>query len=491
MLGAPSGRRQGDKEPGGPRGGPRTFLTAIFAVFVINLDLFVVNVALPAISRDYHGASVGSLSWVLNAYTIVFAALLVVAGRLADRVGHRQGFIAGLLVFTLGSALCAVAPDVAFLVAARVVQAIGAAILMPTSLALVLATASPERRPQVVRAWTAVGGVAALLGPILGGLLVQASWRWVFLINVPVGIVAVLIALRALPDLRADERGALPDFAGAAMLTIAVGSLALGLVRGGAWGPASVPTIATFIVAVVLGVLFFIRSARHPAPVVEMSMLRVPQFRSASTAGLVFNAAFAASILSLVLWFQQVWGYSALKTGLLLLPGPLLMPPFAIAAGPITKRIGAGPVAALGSAALGVSAVWWLLAATTAPNYVGGLLPGLLISGVGVGLALPSLTASAATALPSNRFATGSGVFNAGRQIGAVLGVAIFVSILGSPHTKTAALAAFRHGWIGMVVMCAVAAFAAMLLRSAAPAAAPAPAPLSADPAVSPDATGL
>lgn len=492
MLRAPSGGKRREREPGRPGGGPWTFLTAIFAVFVINLDLFVVNVALPAVSRDFHGASLGSLSWVLNAYTIVFAALLVVAGRLADRAGHRPGFILGLVVFTLGSTLCAVAPGVAFLVAARVVQAIGAAILMPTSLALVLATTSPQRRPQVVRAWTAVGGVAAVLGPALGGLLVEASWRWVFLINLPVGVAAVVIALRVLPDVRGDEQGPLPDIAGAAMLTVAIGALALGLVRGGAWGPASAPTIASFTVAAALAVLFFVRSARHPAPVVELPMLRIPAFRAATIAALAFSAAFAALILSMVLWSQQVWGYSALRTGLLLAPGPLLMPPFAIAAGPLAKRIGTGPVAALGNVLLGVGGLWWVLTTTVSPDYVTEVLPGLLIGGVGIGLALPTLIAAGSTALPSHRFATGSGVLNTGRQVGAVLGVAIFVSILGSPRTATAALSAFRHGWIGLVVICGVAALASIMVpRTEKPAAEPVPERPAAGPAVSPDRTGI
>jgi EmrB/QacA subfamily drug resistance transporter len=441
-----------------------TFITAIFAVFVFNLDLFVVNVALPSISHDFHGASLSSLSWVLNVYTIVFAALLVVAGRIADRGGHRKWFLIGLAVFTLGSALCAVAPDVALLVIARVVQATGAAVLMPTSLALVLATTSPARRPVVVRAWTAVGGVAAVMGPLIGGLLVQYSWRWVFVINIPAGIAAIIIGRRVLPDVRGDEHGPLPDVLGAAFLTLAVGALALGLVKSGSWGPGSIQTIGTFVAAAVLIVAFFVRSAHHPSPIVELPMLRVPAFSGATLSALLFNAVFAAVILAAVQWCQHVWGYSALRTGLALAPGPLLMPPFAVLAGPLGKRIGNGMVAALGNLVLGAGILWWIVVAGPKPSYLGALLPGLLIGGIGIGLALPTLIAAAATALPANRFATGSGVLNTARQIGAVIGVGIVVRILGTQHTFSAEVTAFRHGWIALLVICCAAAAACLVL---------------------------
>lgn len=450
----------------GPRPNAKwTFITAIFAVFVTNLDLFVVNVALPNISSDFHGASLSTLSWVLNAYTIVYAALLVVAGRLADRTGHRPAFLLGLAVFTLGSALCALSPDVAFLISARVLQAVGAAILLPTSLALVLTTATPERRPRVVRAWTAVGGVAAALGPALSGVLVQASWRWVFVLNVPVGIAAILVGRRCLPNVRAEQPGPLPDLAGAALMTLGVAGFCLALVRSGAWGTGSPLTIGTFAGSFVLLAAFAAQSARHPAPVVEWPMLRVPTFRAATLAASLFTAAFSASILSLVLWCQQVWGYSALRTGLLLAPGPLLMPPFAIAAGPLAKRLGAGTVAVIGNLLLAASFVWWVAAAGVTPHYTTEVLPGLLLTGIGIGLALPTLIAAAATALPQHRFATGSGVLNMARQLGAVLGIAALVRILGTPQTSSAALVAFRNGWVALAVVSGAAAAASALLR--------------------------
>src|SRR4051794_28031062 len=197
-------------------------------VFVASLDLFIVNIAFPDIQSDFHGTSLASLSWILNAYAIVFAALLVPAGRWADRAGRKRAFLLGLAIFTASSAACAAAPSVGALIAARVAQAGGAALLMPTSLALLLPEFPAERRQVAVGIWAAVGGAAAAAGPLAGGLLTQASWRWVFLVNVPIGLVAIVAGLRTLREIRepATARG---DILGAVLLTGAVASLTLGI----------------------------------------------------------------------------------------------------------------------------------------------------------------------------------------------------------------------------------------------------------------------
>jgi EmrB/QacA subfamily drug resistance transporter len=447
-----------------PRAG-RTIAILFTAVFMTNLDLFVVNVALPHIGADFHGASLDSLSWVLNAYAIVFAALLVVAGRLADRNGHRGGFLLGLAVFTIGSALCAAATGTGFLVASRVLQAVGAAVLMPTSLALLLASTPAERRSRMVRAWSALGGVAAALGPVVGGLLVQASWRGVFLINVPIGIAAFAAGMRTLPQVRDAARSRLPDLFGAVLLTVSIAALSLGLVQANDWGWSSGRIIGAFVAAAVLLLAFLVSSARHPSPIVELPMLRIRAFSMPTVAILLFSAAFAAMILSSTLWTQNIWGWSALKTGLGIAPGPLMVPPMAAAAGPLGRRIGPGVVAALGGLGFAVGILWWALTVTIHPNYAAGLLPGTLLVGVGVGLVLPTLTAASATALPPQRFATGSGILNMGRQVGAVLGVAILVSILGTPRSASDALTAFRHGWWATVVISVLAAATGLLTR--------------------------
>ncbi|MGW7456692.1 MFS transporter [Streptomyces sp. NPDC054797] len=450
------------------------FATVAASVFMSNLDLFIVNAALPAIGHSFGGSGLGSLSWVLNGYAIVFAALLVVAGRVADRSGHKPVFLTGLAVFTLASVGCALAPDVGTLVGARLVQAAGAALLMPTSLALLLDTTAPEKRAGAVRAWASIGGIAAGLGPVVGGLLVEAGWRWVFIVNVPVGIAAFAIGLKALPSPErvGAQRSPLPDLFGAALLTGSIATLALGLVKAPDWGWTSAATLGGLAGAVVLGIWFVLRSARHAVPIIELPLLRVPAFASAAAALTLFTVAFAGMLLGAVLWCQDVWGYSALRTGLAIAPGPLLVPPVALRIGPAVARFGAGRIAMAGSALFAAGILWWAATLDTGSSYAASLLPGMMLTGLGVGMTLPVLTGASAAALPPARFATGSAITSMGRQIGAVLGVAILVGTLGTPAPGQAA-AAFRNGWYAIAVAALLAACATVpLVRTARPAAA-------------------
>jgi EmrB/QacA subfamily drug resistance transporter len=440
------------------------------AVFMANLDLFIVNVALPAMGRDFHGTSLATLSWVLNGYAIVFAALLVVAGRMADRTSHRSAFLLGLATFTAASVLCALAPNVGWLVAARLVQAAGAALLMPTSLALLLAVTAPEKRQQAVRSWAAIGGIAAGLGPVLGGLLVEADWKWVFLVNVPVGVTALIAGARLLPEARSGEKGPLPDLAGAGLLTVAIGTLAIALVKADDWGWGSLRVVGSLAASAILAIVFVRRSSRHPAPIVELPLLRVRTFASATLAAMLFTVGFSGMLLSAVLWCQEVWGYSALKTGLAIAPGPLLVPPLAVGAAPLVRKLGAGRLAAVGNLVFAAGIAWWAVFIELDGNYASGLLPGMVLTGIGVGLTLPTLIGAAATSLPPQRFATGSAVVTMARQVGAVLGVAVLVSILGSStQGRETALTSFRHGWEAIAGVTILAAVAALTLRRPAP----------------------
>jgi EmrB/QacA subfamily drug resistance transporter len=446
------------------------FAIVTAGIAVVNLDMFIVNVAIPSIARSFGNADLASLSWVLNAYAIVFAALLVPAGRAADLIGRRTAFLAGMIVFGLASAACAAAPDVWVLVAARIVQAAGGALLMPASLGLLLAAAPASRRVAMIRAWTSVGGAAAALGPVIGGALVAASWHWVFLVNVPVIAVAVAASLRFLPADSAKavaqrsgtaraEAEAVPDVIGALLFTVAIGALALGIVKAGDWGWTSPALLGSLIGAAVLVALFARRSARHPAPVIEPHLLRQPVFATATAANVVFGIAFGAMLLLVTLWCQDVWHWSALQTGLGVAPGPLLVPFWAIAAGPVARRIGPGPVAALGCAIYAAGCVFWRLNLALAPDYAARMLPGMLLTGTGVGLTLPSLVSAAVSAVPPQRFATGSGIVTMARQVGIVLGVSILVTIIGNPG-GAGALPVFQHA----TVFLAGAAFSAGLV---------------------------
>ncbi|MGO9163203.1 MAG: MFS transporter [Streptosporangiaceae bacterium] len=450
---------------------PREVLVIVSAgVILASLDLFIVNVALPQIARDLHEPDLGALSWVLNGYAIVYASLLVLAGRLADTRARERGFLLGVAIFTVASAACGAATCVALLVAFRLVQAVGAALLTPTSLGLVLASYPAERRAGAVRAWTAAGGMAAALGPVIGGLLVAASWRWVFLVNVPIGAAALVAGRRRLPHVP-GHAGPRPDVLGTVLVTAGVGGLTLGLVKGGSWGWGSAPALAVLAgSAAVLG-LFALHCARHHNPLIEPGLLRIRGFCAASAVTLLFSVAFGGMLLSIVLWLQDEWGWSALRAGLAIAPGPVMVPVMSfLLTGRLIARLGPGPVIALGSVVFAAGIGWWAAAITLAPDYL-HVLGGMLATGVGVGLALPSLMSTAAAALPPRSFATGSGVVTMLRQVGLAIGVAALVAVLGAPRDRAAALTAFRHGWlmIAVVALAGAAAAAAGLRRPAGP----------------------
>ncbi len=435
-------------------------------VVLASLDLFIVNVALPDIARDLHERSLGDLSWVLNGYAIVYASLLVLFGRLSESRRRENGFLLGVVLFTLASAACGAASSLTMLVAFRILQAAGAALLTPTSLSLVLATTAPERRQGAVRAWTAIGGLAAALGPVVGGLLVAGSWRWVFYVNVPIGLAAVVIGWRRLPQVPGHPVQR-PDALGALLVTAGVGLLTLGLVKGNDWGWGSAQTVITLAAAVVALALFALDCVRARNPLIDASLFRIRAFSGSSVVAIVFSIAFGAMLLSLVLWCQDVWGWSALQTGLGVAPGPLMVPLFSfLVAGRLIARFGPGRVIAAGATIYAAGATWWTLRAGLDPNYAGQMLPGMLMTGIGVGLTLPTFMSTGASALPPHAFATGSAVVNMLRQVGLAVGVAVLIAVIGTPHTGAEQVSAFQHGWIVIAATSLLAAISgAVLLR--------------------------
>jgi EmrB/QacA subfamily drug resistance transporter len=453
----------------------RVLIVVSAAVFMASLDLFIVNIAFPDIAKDFAGNSLGDLSWILNAYAIVFAALLVPAGRTADRLGRKRSFIAGLVLFTTASALAALAPSVELLVAARVLQAVGAASLLPTSLALLLPEFPPAERRTAVAVWAAVGGVAAAAGPPIGGVLVQAGWQLVFLVNVPIGIVLLVAAVRVLREAREPEGTPAPDLAGAFVLTAAIGVLTFGIVKAADWGWGSTRVVVLLAGSVVLLALFWARSARHPAPVVEPELLRKRTFALANAGALLFFMAFGAMLLASVLFLTEVWGESVLTAGLEIAPGPAMAAVFSVPSARLSARYGERVTGALGALLFASGGVWWLTELGASPDYAGAFLPGMLIGGAGVGLVIPTLFAAATAALPPARFATGSAVLSMSRQIGVALGVAVLVSLIGAPG-RGDALAGFQDGWTFMVASALAAAVAlASLGKVGAAATVPAP----------------
>jgi EmrB/QacA subfamily drug resistance transporter len=468
-------------------------VVVVLAVFMTNLDLWIVNVALPAMGQSFsHGgrpASLGDLSWVLNAYAITLAALLVVLGRIGDRIGQRPVFLAGVVVFTLASVGCALAPSLGVLVVARIAQAAGAAAQLPTSLALLLAAVPAERRTRATRSWAAVGGLAAAAGPVLGGLLVQVDWRWVFVVNLPIGAATVAAGLAVLPKPVARETGALPDVWGAVLVTAAVASLSGALVQAPDWGWTAARTLALIAVAVVAGAWFLRRSARHRTPLLELHLLRLPRFGAANAGTFIFGTAFAIMLLSNVLWCQDVWHWSALRTGLALVPGPALVPVVTVLTARAAHRFGHGPLVAAGGALFAAGLGWRAAFVSVSPDYVRDLLPSMVLGGVGVGLALGTLVAAGVQSLPGDRAATGSALVNSVRQISSTVGVAVLITILGSRVTADSA-SDFRLAWcLGAGLSLVAAVIGVQLARTAPPAPGVVPVP-PAEPARQPVQAG-
>jgi EmrB/QacA subfamily drug resistance transporter len=454
------------------------------AVFMSSLDLFIVNLAFPYIGRQYPGTPLSSLSWVLNAYTVVFAAVLVPAGRWADLIGRRRVLIAGLAGFSAGSLLCGLAPGVPALIAARVIQAIGAGLMVPASLSLLLAAVPAAARPKALGTWSALGALGAALGPVIGGLLVQVDWRWVFWINLPVGLAAVALAMRVVPESKDERVRRQPDVLGAALLAATVGLVALALVKAPSWGWGSADFIGLLVASLACGAAMVNRSRRHHSPVIELRLLRSRSFSGAFAASILYYAGFGAFVLNAVEFLTGVWHYSAVVAGLAIAPGPLMVLPFARVAAPRMAAWlgGSGRVAVIGCVVNAGAQLLWYTQIQAHPAYLTHLLPAQLLGGAGVGLTIPSLLAAGTAALTPASFGTGSGILNMARQVGTVLGVAGLIAILAhvSPSDP---VAAYRHGLVLIIAFFAAAgAAAAALLTRPARAAADLPAPAGGQP---------
>jgi EmrB/QacA subfamily drug resistance transporter len=439
--------------------------TALLAIcggaFLAFLDTTIVNTSFPDIRRSFGDATPAQLSWVLDGYFIVLAALLVPAGGVADRLGRRRVFLAGVGLFVVTSVLCAVAPTWQLLVVARVLQGIGAAIVVPASVALLLPLFPTERRAAGVGIWGAAAALAAAIGPPLGGLLVEvADWRWIFLVNLPLGAAVMVAGARGLDESRDPAATGLPDLAGAALAALSLGLLALGLVEGNSWGWTSAATLGSFAGAALLLAAVIARCLTHPRPIVDLALMRIPSFRHGTLGTLLFASAFFSMILGNILFLTGVWGYSVLSAGLAVAPGPLASAIIAGPAGRLADRFGHRAVIVPGTLVY-AAGLLVLRGAGLEPDYAGVWLPGQVLVGIGIGLAFPTLGAAAAADIPPERFGVASAVTGAGRQLGAVLGTALLIAIVGEPETLAAAAAAADDAYlfgIGAAVLSGAAA---------------------------------
>ncbi|MFF7726635.1 MFS transporter [Streptomyces sp. NPDC008001] len=420
----------------------------LVGAFVAFLDATIVNIAVPDMAASFPHDSLGDLSWVLNGYNIAFAAFLVPFGRLADRWGRKRSFLLGLGVFTVASGLCALAGSVPVLVAARVVQAMGGALLVPTSLALLLEVFPAGRRAAAVAAYGAASAAAAGIGPSVGGVLVAArGWELVFLVNLPLGAVTAAAGLRLLTESREPRGLSFPDLAGATALGTAVGALAVAAVKGQDWGWGSWPTLGFLALAALALLAVALRSARHAAPVVDPALLRLRSFSVANAASLLFAVAFFATLLCNVLYLTAVWDYSALRAGLAVTPAPIAASLVALPAERLARRAGFRAVCVAGMLVFAAGACLYGTWIGPHPDFLGEWLPVSALTGLGAGASLPALGAAALADVPPARFAVGTAGNSAARQTGAVLGVALLVAAVGTP-APDALRHALQRGWL-------------------------------------------
>jgi EmrB/QacA subfamily drug resistance transporter len=432
--------------------------------FLVYLDATIVNVAFPDIRASFSGTTLAGLSWILSAYGLVFAALLVPGGRYADVVGGRRLFLGGLVAFTLGSVLCATAPSVPLLVAARVLQAAGGALLVPAAQLLVMGAFPPGQRMKVIGVMAGVAALASALGPVLGGVMVDlGGWRLVFLVNLPIGLAALVYGRRMpAPPIRALVSR--PDLLGSLLAVAAVGTLALGAVQGPVWGWGDPRTLGSFVASALLTPLLLWRCARHPAPVLELGLFRGRSFSTGNLGALLLGTSFFGLVLANSLYLTQVWGYSVLRTGLAIAPGPLASAAAAIVAGRYTDRVDPRRFILPGALISAASGVWLATRVGPEPAFVEEWLPAALLMGIGVGLGFATIVAVCVRDLGPAQLGIGSGMSATTRQLGAVLGVAILVAILGPAPGSDA----YDAGWWAMAGLALLAVVPIVAISSRA-----------------------
>jgi NTE family protein len=407
------------------------------------IDASSVNIAIPNIADHFTGSHLSNVSWVLNAYSIVFAAFLVGGGQLADLLGRRRAFSFSLLAFSFCSALCAVAPSLNALIAARVLEAAAAALLVPSSLAIALDAHHAHERVHAVALWSAVAAVAAGVGPPLGALLITASsWRLVFLVNVPVGLVAFTLSRRVLVESRTPGRRRMPDLLGGLVLTVAIGALVLGVVKGEEWGW-DARVLGAFAVSALSIAYFWLRATRQRTPMIDPSLLRIRDFVLSNTATALMATGFFAYALCNVLFLTSVWHYSILHAGLALTPEPLIALALAAPTIRLVRRFDNRPVLVLGALVWAGGMAYLGFALGPQPDFLGGWLPGMAILGLGAGLTFPTLSGVAVDSVPGPRFAVASSLNSVATALGAALGVAILIALAGAETFDR-----LRHGWL-------------------------------------------
>jgi MFS transporter, DHA2 family, methylenomycin A resistance protein len=429
----------------GPSRGPRAALiVAVLGMFVVTLDALVVNVALPAIESDLGGGITG-LQWVVDGYTLMFAALLLSAGALSDRIGACRAFGAGLAVFVVASAACGLAPTMGVLVAARLAQGAGAALIMPTSLALLReGYANAHQRARAIALWALGGAVASAAGPVVGGFLTLLSWRAIFFINLPVGVVALYLLARVA---RSPRRPAPFDWVGQVSAVAGMAGLTYGLIEGGAEGFGAPRVMAALILAVIAVLAFFVAQVRGAYPMVPLGLFRSRPVAVSVAGGFAFTVGFYGLVFLLSLYLQQLRGLSPLATGLAFVPMTGLTGVLTLLAPRVAARFGPRVPMAAGQCLMATGLLGLCAAVAGAPIWLLAVLS--ILIGLGSSLSVPTLTALLVSSVPAERAGTASGVLNTCRQLGGALAVAVFGALVAQQET-------FVHGMQVSLVIAAV-----------------------------------
>lgn len=432
------------------------FWISSVAVFLVSMDGTMLFAAFPALRAAFASASAADLSWVLNAYTVVYAATLIPAGGLADAHGRKRVFMVGVTLFLAASAACGLSGNVATLIVARALQAVGAALLTPASLSIVLAAFPASRRAMAVSSWGAVGGLAAAMGPSLGTFVVaKFGWPWAFFLNLPIGAISLWRGALLLQESARHATRRRIDVVGMVLMIVAVGAIALAIVQSQSphWSRSEIAVAAgTGAVALVAFVLW---SRTASAPLIEPALFEHRTYRYVNAATLVFGIAFAMMFFGFFFFMNGIWHYSLPRAGVAIAPGPLTVIPIAVITGRLAGRFGHRPFLVGGALVYACASLWFLTMPGTTPAYATHWLPGLFLSGIGVGMVLPSLSGAAVARLPASHYAVGSAVNQATRQIGAVLGVAVTVMLLGHAALRLADFHVFYGTHIALALLTA------------------------------------